>query len=498
MSRLSDIIPSLYYGSENNLINFINALDVEVSSFEKQVQGITDLINVDKCPDDKLPYLAAFINCPLVGSDPIFWRRQIKNWPYILKFKGTEKSLELVLNSIDAASWNIKTYFRDSKNRYVTEKPEGQPFKDGNGIWRNIRTHYFGIDLILSKSYVQKKNYAWDDDEFREKLSFWLGRGKPYHSELLHFNIFPPDPLPDGHICYWDKCIWGHPEIELHDWGLLPLPVFENAPMSGIDFVHSFNTISDTQFLDMSTWGRTPYRNLNFGQDFEHGILVGLDRESTATWFIPYSWGNFTWDDSERYSRDFELLLQRGINVNSGITLQPSYFAYFLNSYADLSPYEKIQFGRNFQRDIYVNLNRESTATWFIPYSWGDFTWDDSERYSRDFELLFQRDTGINAYIKPQPFGRVYIINMLASLQPYWDFYTWDQHDTWGDDLGVPYFAPGFQRDSKASTQWSKEEAPDATWSEYRTWGDASWEKEPTCAGTCETGTWIDLEEATA
>ena len=77
------------------------------------------------------------------------------------------------------------------------------------------------------------------------------------------------------------------------------------------------------------------------------------------------------------------------------------------------------------------------------------------------------------------------------------DFYTWDQHGTWGDDLGVPYVGSGFERDTKASMQWSEDEAPDATWSEYRTWGDASWDKEPTGAGTCETGTWIDLEEET-
>ena len=418
MGRLADIIPSIYYGEENDLIKFVGVLDAEVAALEKSVKGITDLTNVDKCPDDKLPYLAAQTNCPLIGDDPKFWRKQIKNWPYILKFKGTERSLELVLKSIEADSWNINTYFRDARNRYVTEKPEGLPFKDSNGIWRNIRTHYFGIDLTLTKDFVQSTNYAWDDEELKEKLSFWLDRGKPYHSELLHLSIFPPDPLPDGHICYWDSCIWGHPEIELHDWGLLDLSVFENAPVSGIDFVHGFNVISDTQFWDMSIWGGTPYRDLFFGQNFKRGIFVNLDRESTATWYIPYEWAKFTWEDSERYSRDFELLFQRGI--------------------------------------------------------------------------------GINADIKPQPFGTTYIIGMIASLQPYWDFYTWIQHGDWGEDFGVPYVAPAFRRGNKASMQWSKEEAPFAKWSKYRTWGDATWDKAPTNAGTWEAGTWIDLEEETA
>ncbi|MBR1438300.1 MAG: hypothetical protein IJ587_07155, partial [Synergistaceae bacterium] len=239
---------------------------------------------------------------------------------------------------------------------------------------------------------------------------------KPARSKLIQLIVAPIPIDMKEHTCRWDECVWGHPSIELHDWGLLPLPVFEHDPLAGIDFVHGFNVASDTQLWDMSIWGGTPYRELIYGENFERGIIATLERESTATWFIPYSWEKFTWAESERYSRDFEL--------------------YFL------------------------------------------------------------RDTSINVDVKPQPFGTCYIISMFASLQPYWDFYTWDQHGTWGDELGVPYIGPGFERDAKADVQWSKDEAPDATWSKYRTWGEASWDKEPTSAGTCETGTWIDLEEA--
>ena len=112
MGRISDIIPSLYYQNPNDLIKFVDALDVEVNLLEKQVAGITDLINVDKCPDDKLVYLAALTNCPLIGNDPILWRRQIKNWPYLLKMKGTELSLDIFLNSIGATVHNVRTFFK--------------------------------------------------------------------------------------------------------------------------------------------------------------------------------------------------------------------------------------------------------------------------------------------------------------------------------------------------------------------------------------------------
>ena len=86
---------------------------------------------------------------------------------------------------------------------------------------------------------------------------------------------------------------------------------------------------------------------------------------------------------------------------------------------------------------------------------------------------------------------------MIASLQPYWDFYSWMQHGNWGEIFGIPFFAPGFERGNKASVQWSEAEAPYAKWSKYRTWGDATWNKETTSAGTWETGAWIDdYEEA--
>ena len=417
MGRITDLIPALYHSEDNDLARFTDILDAEViQELEQSTRGITNLINIDRCPDNKLPYLAAIVNCPLIGDDPIFWRKQIRNWPYILRLKGTQRSLELVLDSIDVEDSKIKTFFRNERGRYVTTKPDGEPFLDANGLWRNIRTHYFGIDLTLTRDFVERTNYDWDEAEISEKLQFWLKRGKPYHSELLHLNIFPPDFLPDDHIHRWDDCIWGHPEIELHDWGLLPLPVFEHDPLTSIDFIHGFNVISDSQLWDLSTWGGVPYRELRYGHAFERGIIADLQRESTATWYIPYSWEKFTWAEADRYSRDFE--------------------------------------------------------------------------------LSFLRDSEINIEIKPQPFGTCYIISMLASLQPYWDFYTWAQHGTWGDDLGVPYIGPGFERDTKASVQWSEDEAPDATWSKYRTWGDATWDKEPTSAGTIQTGTWIDLEEA--
>ena len=309
MSKLKDIIPSLYYGEENNLIKFVDALDVEIAALEKQVKGITDFINVDKCPDGKLPYLAALTNCPLIGKDPVFWRKQIKNWAYILKLKGTERSLALVLDSIGADTWDIKTFFRDAGEGYTTTKPEGKPFRDNQGKWHNIRTHYFGIEFMMGKEFIERNNFSWDVDDIKEKLSFWLERGKPYHSELLSIVIVPPKFLPDGHICRWDFCEWEHTFHKDYNFGLL-IPendIFENEIIfSRITETNSY-VAGDWQAWDVLKWDGASYRLLEMGRNVhsDFSVVVDWDDVGNAALLSPLSWDYGKWDSAKRVHRYF-------------------------------------------------------------------------------------------------------------------------------------------------------------------------------------------------
>ena len=180
MGRIADIIPSLYYQKPNDLIKFVNALDYEVDFLEKQIAGITDLINVDRCPDDKLVYLAALTNCPLIGSDSALWRRQIKNWPYLLKMKGTELSLDIFLNSIGATVHNVRTFFRDEAGNLAENKSEDFA----------IRSHMFDLDITWeNKRFVNW--YEWDND-FASKIKIWIERVKPFHAELRKLTSIIP------------------------------------------------------------------------------------------------------------------------------------------------------------------------------------------------------------------------------------------------------------------------------------------------------------------
>ena len=180
MGRIADIIPSLYYQKPNDLIKFVNALDYEVDFLEKQIAGITDLINVDRCPDDKLVYLAALTNCPLIGSDSALWRRQIKNWSYLLKMKGTELSLDIFLNSIGATVHNVHTFFRDEAGNLAENKSEDFA----------IRSHMFDLDITWeNKRFVNW--YEWDND-FASKIKIWIERVKPFHAELRKLTSIIP------------------------------------------------------------------------------------------------------------------------------------------------------------------------------------------------------------------------------------------------------------------------------------------------------------------
>ena len=186
MGRISDIVPPLYFRGKNNLKKFLDALDVEVDLIENKIKNLPSLIDVDSCPDELLPYLAVLTGCPLVGDDNILRRRQIRNWPHLLKLKGTQRSLKLYLESIGASQNKIMTYFRDAEGKYVEEKPDGEPFIADDGLWRNIRTHYFGLEIVWDDhEYLRWQD--WNED-LEERIAFWMKNFKPFHAELLKWE----------------------------------------------------------------------------------------------------------------------------------------------------------------------------------------------------------------------------------------------------------------------------------------------------------------------
>ena len=397
-SRISDIIPGLYYKKPNDLIKFVNALDVEIAELEKQISGITDLINVDKCPDDKLIYLAGLTGCPLIGTNPAFWRRQIKSWPYILKLKGTKRSLELVLNTIDADNWNIKTFFRNSNGDYTTEKPDGEPFKDFQGVWCNSRTHYFAVELTMSKDFVERENYSWDIDDIKEKLNFWINNGKPFHSELLYLTVYSPKLIPDDHICRWDFCTWEHLIIKNYNWGLLDASenIFDYNPVIKRYFDNELFTIHDTAFWDTNAWGCIPVRLLQNGSCSESAVIANLEwGDGENALLYPNLWDYSKWDYTALFNRSFGHISERTFDADTGLNaieqitnaVSELRILYDARTHWDNSTWCEIEnWCDNFVEDIAQSFSYENIleATLSIPvnYLWDkNLTWDDYDAW---------------------------------------------------------------------------------------------------------------------
>ena len=182
---LTGYLPALYHTKPNDIYNYLAALEPSVDFGQGKCEALPDLANVDRCPSEYLSYLAETINAPLMGENPVLWRNQIKQWPEILRIKGTEKSIKLFLSVIGFARYDIKTYWRDAEGNYVTEKPEGEPFKGDDGVWYSCRTHYFSLSVFWSNGSAVGSDLDMGAFEFVKK---WLPRVKPIYAEILSWS----------------------------------------------------------------------------------------------------------------------------------------------------------------------------------------------------------------------------------------------------------------------------------------------------------------------
>lgn len=180
---LPKLVPRIYHTDE--FVPFLEALDASFQYLEKSVKNLPDIVDVDNCDDKYLPYLAAGINCPLYGYNTKLWRKQIKNWPYVCRMKGTKRAIRYFLNAFGIVAESIPTYWRDQYGNYTEEKPEGDPFFDEtSGLWKNSKTHYF--DVILSANDDDTGNIEFGSlTEAGSIIRQYLDKVKPFHAELL-------------------------------------------------------------------------------------------------------------------------------------------------------------------------------------------------------------------------------------------------------------------------------------------------------------------------
>ena len=178
---MTGLLPYIYHDS-GVLIGYMEALEADINNIRDKYGGLTDIIDIDRCPDIFLPYLAEAVQVPLIGEDPVLWRRQIKAWPGILRIKGTEKSMLLLLDSVGLRSIDIFTYWRNDTGKYVIGKPPGNPYLDTTRqLWYNARTHYFSLSISTINNGLLGQ---YDMNSLRKLIA----EVKPYHADLLELT----------------------------------------------------------------------------------------------------------------------------------------------------------------------------------------------------------------------------------------------------------------------------------------------------------------------
>ncbi len=293
MGRISDIVPGMYHSGENELIPFLRAFEPTVAKLERKIGDFASLVDVDRCPAEYLPYLAALTNVPLVGDDSRLWRRQIRNWPWLLKIKGTERSLAVFLQSIGAKEYTLHTWFRDSHGNFVEKKPQGEPFyNQSSGLWHNIRTHYFSIEIILDEEYLHL--YSASQADIVEMILPWLERTKPFHAELLTVSVVPPGSDLEDHRCIYDVCHFSHGYLYTRDLGIVVVDSFQSGPEVDAGsqlFVYDTAAYPWSALYDAHRFGDAAFPPIRSGFSVYIGAVVRIsDHGHIHRWHKGRSW----------------------------------------------------------------------------------------------------------------------------------------------------------------------------------------------------------------
>ena len=83
-------------------------------AIKKNINEITDLKDINRCPDYMLPELASSVGCPyLTNTSPYANRQLIKYWWVTIRSKGTESAIRTM------AALGLLCY--DSINTYVND-----------------------------------------------------------------------------------------------------------------------------------------------------------------------------------------------------------------------------------------------------------------------------------------------------------------------------------------------------------------------------------------
>lgn len=157
------------------------------------------------------------------------------------------------------------------------------------------------------------------------------------------------------------------------------------------------------------------------------------------------------------------------------------------------SPYRLQIVAQAFETGIFAELE-DDIGTWMTPSVWNGFSWDEAHKFYRPVGSMFTRtfSAAFDTEGFGVSFGSMPVVGIVYDSRPYWDMYSWDEHNTWQEEIEQQPVASTLERDFPASL-WDVQ-PPAPTWSTYKTWeGSDTWETSTEQFGTWEIGTWEEV-----
>jgi len=167
---------------------FLKAVAYSFYDVDEVVSELEDLVSVEDCPEEFLPYLAALIGWKFISGDSENWRSQLRKAVYLYKSKGTRRSMRdamslifpsHVFNVMDDMLELWETYL--PRLLYYLLVTESAPLREG--VYDENIKYQLGITPFDSTNH--DNNYRFAVDRILEVL----------HDKYENIQIAPRKPF---------------------------------------------------------------------------------------------------------------------------------------------------------------------------------------------------------------------------------------------------------------------------------------------------------------
>lgn len=169
---------------------FLQALSYSFFDTNTNVTKISTITDIEKCPDNLLPYLSDLIGWKLYGSNPDSWRRQLRGAATLYKQKGTKEgvfnAITTVLPTVDMEMSSISEF----NESYIP-----------NLLYYLLKTDTTLFDSFESFNFKKAQDYIYGDysesdmdENIRKVIDWMLARAAYlYFPDLFYVKNFKFD-----------------------------------------------------------------------------------------------------------------------------------------------------------------------------------------------------------------------------------------------------------------------------------------------------------------